>query len=105
MDEKIRMKVLKALRRIPHGKATTYKHLAEIVGTSPRAVGKILSTNDEPDYYPCYKVIMSDGRVGGYTINNRNNRETEYEKIRRLRKDGINVKDGLVQSNFIVKIK
>ncbi|MCD6523017.1 MAG: MGMT family protein [Candidatus Diapherotrites archaeon] len=78
------------LLKIPKGKITTYKELAEVLQTSPRAVATLLRTNKYPDKYPCYKVIMSDGRLGGYSKGAR-------EKKRRLREEGIVIKGDKVQ--------
>ncbi len=57
------------LREIPKGKITTYGILARILGDvrASRAIGRILSKNKYPDEIPCFKVIKSDGTLGGYT--------------------------------------
>lgn len=87
-DTQKRMQAL--LRRIPTGKITTYRELAHALGTRGyRFVGQLLHTNPDGDTYPCYKVVCSDGRLGGYA-------EGQAEKIRRLKADGIVVKDGKV---------
>lgn len=83
--------VLNLLKKVPGGKITTYGELAKAAGTSPRAVGQILSRNKDPIRYPCYKVIKSDGSIGGFFGTNKNDK-----KIRLLRKDGIKIKDGKV---------
>lgn len=70
------------LKKIPRGEATTYKALAKKLHTSPRAVGAMLHGNALPDEVPCYKVVCSSGRIGGYALGTR-------EKIRRLRRDGV----------------
>lgn len=89
-------KALLLLRTIPKGKVVTYKELARASGTSPRAVGQILRNNPRPDLCPCYKVIRSDGRVGGFMG------ETQGAAIRKkislLRKDHVSVTDGRVDS-------
>lgn len=80
--------VLQLLKIIPRGKITTYKLLATAARTNPRVVAAILRKNK--DYsYPCYKVVMSSGRIGGY------NRGTKI-KIKLLYKDGIEVRNGKV---------
>ncbi|PIO07363.1 6-O-methylguanine DNA methyltransferase [Candidatus Pacearchaeota archaeon CG10_big_fil_rev_8_21_14_0_10_34_12] len=58
-------KVDSYLKRLPKGKTTTYKSLAEKFNSHPRAIGKILSSNKDKSV-PCYKVIRSDGKLGGY---------------------------------------
>ncbi|MBI4167571.1 MAG: MGMT family protein [Candidatus Aenigmarchaeota archaeon] len=82
-------KVIELLKRIPKGKVTTYKELAKVAKTHPRAVGTIMHSNEFPAKYPCYKVVMSDGRIGGY-----NGRIDK--KIKLLKKDGIIVKNGKI---------
>jgi O-6-methylguanine DNA methyltransferase len=79
------------LMQVPRGKVTTYKLIACALGNprSSRAVGNALGRNPDLDRVPCYLVIKSDGSIGGY-------RGGIQEKIRRLRSDGITVKDGLV---------
>jgi O-6-methylguanine DNA methyltransferase len=84
-------KVLELTKKIPKGKVTTYSEMARAIGNpeSSRAVGNALNRNTKPDIIPCYRVIHSDGSVGGYASG------TE-EKIRRLEKDGIEVRNGKV---------
>lgn len=62
---KLNKKIFSYLKKLPKGKITTYKFLAEKFHTSPRAVGQILKSNKDKSV-PCYKVIRSDGKVGGY---------------------------------------
>lgn len=77
---------MELLLQIPKGKVTTYRALAVALGDpiASRAVGRIMAANEQPDYYPCYKVVHSDGRVGKYS-----SLEGPAEKIRRLRADGV----------------
>ena len=51
------------LREIPKEKIVSYKTLAEYFGTSPRAIGKIMNNNSQPNDFPCYKVIKSNGEI------------------------------------------
>ncbi|MCD6414872.1 MAG: MGMT family protein [Candidatus Diapherotrites archaeon] len=77
------------LRKIPKGKLTTYKQLAKALKTSPRAVGRALHFNKDPKNIPCYKVVYSDGRLGGYALGLK-------KKKKRLANDGILTEDGKV---------
>lgn len=78
------------LKKIPPGKITTYKEVAHAMGTKGyRFVGQLLNKNPHPDEFPCYKVVNSDGKLGGFALGNEN-------KIERLKKDGIKVKDGKI---------
>lgn len=83
--------VFSFLKRVPKGRVTTYGQLAWKAGTSPRAVGQIMRNNKHPDRFPCYKVVCSDGRLGGFT-----HPKGVREKIRRLERDGIKVLDGRI---------
>ena len=60
-------KVLKIVKKIPEGKALSYKEVARLAGSprAYRAVGNILNSNYDPEI-PCHRVIRSDGKPGGY---------------------------------------
>lgn len=59
--------VYAATRRIPRGRVTTYKLLAEVVGSrSCRAVGQALRRNPFAPLVPCHRVIASDLSIGGF---------------------------------------
>lgn len=55
------------LKKIPKGKVATYKEMARICKTSPRAIGRIMAHNEHPVEYPCYKVVASSGELTGYS--------------------------------------
>ena len=60
-------RVYKVVKQIPRGRVLTYKQVAKRAG-SPRAyrgVGNILNKNHNPQI-ACYRVIRSDGKIGGY---------------------------------------
>lgn len=63
----IRQQVLEYLQTIPKGKVTSYKNIAKKFGIHPRAVAGYMRGNKEPNVYPCYKVVSSDGKLSGYT--------------------------------------
>ncbi|MEM4651516.1 MAG: methylated-DNA--[protein]-cysteine S-methyltransferase [Pyrobaculum sp.] len=52
---------------VPRGSVTTYKLYAEVVGTSPRHVGRLMASNPLPVVLPCHRVVKSDLFLGGYT--------------------------------------
>ncbi len=59
--------VYKAISLVPKGKVTTYKAIAELLGTKAyRAVGLCLGKNPYAPVIPCHRVIRSDRTVGGY---------------------------------------
>ena len=78
------------LSKIPKGRVSTYKEIARAMGTKGyRSIGQLLGKNPEPDQYPCYKIVCSDGSLGGYSGGIKN-------KIQRLRNDGIVIKNNKV---------
>lgn len=78
------------LRQIPRGKVSTYGALARALGDirASRAVGMMLHVNPYDDA-PCYRVVHSDGRIGGYATG-------VEKKIRMLQNDGIEIRDGKI---------
>jgi len=92
---KLQKKIYNLLIKIPKGKITTYKLLAKAIGKPKnwREIGKILNENPFPERFPCYKVVRSDGKIGGYS-------QSLRKKIAFLRKDGI-----IVRKNRIVNFK
>ena len=87
-------RVLELTKRIPKGKVTTYSEIARALGNpkASRAVGNTLRRNECPETIPCYRVVRSDGSIGGYSgvMNSR-------EKVRRLERDGIALRGGKVE--------
>ena len=83
--------VLKLLLKVPKGKVTTYGELAKKARTSQRAVGQIMRNNKHPDVYPCYKVIRSNGTIGGF--DGKTTGKRIQDKIMLLRKDGIEIEN------------
>lgn len=60
----INQKFWQLVAQIPLGKVTTYKELAKAAGlNNPRHAGKLLNSNQEPEKYPCHRVIRSDGKL------------------------------------------
>ena len=82
------------LLKIPAGKVSTYGDLAKALGNplASRQVGRILCRNPNPTKVPCHRVVMSDGKVGGYLYGSNRKREL-------LEEEGISFTDEIV-SNF-----
>jgi len=82
-------KVYAIVKRVPKGKTTTYKAIAKKLNSSPRAVGQALRVNPYsfPDGgdVPCHRVIMSNGKIGGFSGSNPKNIK---KKIELLKKEG-----------------
>jgi len=59
--------ILVATFKIPRGKVSTYKRIAEKIGTprAYRAVANALHKNPLHPVVPCHRVVRSDGGFGG----------------------------------------
>lgn len=64
------MQVFEEIKKIPKGQVITYKELAKRIGrpNAYRAVANACGKNNDPKNIPCYRVIRSDGRLGGYSL-------------------------------------
>ena len=89
MDKLREMQLL--LAKIPKGKVSTYGLLAKKLKIHPRYAGRLLSRNTDGVKYPCFKIIRSDGSLGGFTSKN-----GIKDKIKRLEADGIEIKSNKV---------
>ena len=92
-------KVYKKLLKVPKGKVTTYSELAKAVGlkNGQRAIGRIMNKNPFPVIVPCHRVILSNGKIGGYAWG-------ENVKTNMLSKEGIKIKNGkILDSNKIYR--
>jgi methylated-DNA-[protein]-cysteine S-methyltransferase len=78
--------------RIPQGKVSTYSDVAAALGNPglARAVGNALGRNPY-SHVPCYRVVRSDGRVGGYS-----SVHGPKLKIEKLRSDGLDIRGGRI---------
>lgn len=63
-----RKRVLEAERKISYGETRSYGEVAKMVGSPNafRAVGSANAKNPLPLYYPCHRIIHSNGNVGSY---------------------------------------
>jgi O-6-methylguanine DNA methyltransferase len=70
--------VLVATYRIPKGKVSTYKRIAEKIGKPKayRAVANALHKNSLWPVVPCHRVVCSDGSFGGPKKGAENRRST-----------------------------
>lgn len=90
-------KLWSLLKKIPRGKVTTYGILSKKIRKHPRAVARLLSKNKNLKEIPCYKVIYSSGRIGGYKLGVK-------RKFSLLKKDGIEINNGKIDlKKFLYK--
>ena len=84
---KFSKKVFNLTKRIPKGRVTTYKIIAEKLKTKAyRAVGTALHENKKPIIIPCHRVVNSNGFAGGYA-------KGIKKKTELLKKEGIKIKN------------
>lgn len=78
------------LKQVPAGKVTTYKALAEALGTRAyQAVGRAMNRNPNPVVVPCHRVVNQNGELGGYAFG-------VMRKIELLRQEGVEIQDNKV---------
>ena len=90
-------KIYELTKRIPKGKVTTYKILAEAAGTKGyRAVGNAMNKNPYgilncrgKDMVPCHRVVNSKGHLHGFAHGLK-------RKAELLEKEGIKIKDNKI---------
>ena len=66
----LQLQVFEEIKKIPKGQVITYKELAKRIGrpNAYRAVANACGKNNDPKNIPCHRVIRSDGRLGGYSL-------------------------------------
>ncbi len=66
---RFRVKVWKALQRIPYGRVRSYGWVARKIGKprAARAVGAACGANPVPLLVPCHRVVAGDGSLGGFS--------------------------------------
>jgi len=97
MVTKFQKKVYQICKKIPRGRITTYKIVAEKMKTKAyRAVGTALNKNphgilkcEGKNMVPCHRIINSNGFVGGFANGIKN-------KIKLLKKEGIKINNNKI---------
>ena len=85
-------KCYELLKKVPRGKVTTYKILAENLKTKAyRAVGNAMNKNPYAPKVPCHRVVNSNGKIGGFASGVKN-------KIKMLEREGIIIRKGYVDN-------
>lgn len=85
-------KVYSAVKKVPKGRVTTYKAVAEALGTKAfRAVGTALNKNPYAPIVPCHRVVNANGFVGGFAHGSR--RKKEMLAKEGIRFNGDKIKD------------
>ena len=68
LSEGFRLRVLRAIARIPYGQTRNYTEMATSAGNerAVRAAGTACGRNPIPLVIPCHRVLRSGGGLGGY---------------------------------------
>lgn len=83
--------IYKLLVKIPRGKVTTYKELANKIGIkSYRGVGQILKHNPNAPEVPCHRVVKTNGDLGGYAGTN------THQKAILLENEGVTIRNSRI---------
>lgn len=88
---KLEDRIFAKLLQVPKGHVTTYGELAKAVGleNGQRYVGNVMNKNPYPGLVPCHRVVMSDGKVGGYAYG-------RHVKANMLQNEGVRIKNGRI---------
>jgi len=84
--------VLVATFKIPKGKVSTYKRIAQKIGRphAYRAAGNALHKNPLAPIVPCHRVVRSDGGFGG-------EKRGAESRMALLKKEGVRIESGKVR--------
>ncbi len=82
-------KVLVATFKIPRGKISTYKRIAEKIGKprAYRAVANALHKNPLHPIVPCHRVVRSNGEFGG-------KKSHAESRMKLVKKEGVSIQNG-----------
>ena len=83
-------KVYNLCKKIPKGKISTYKILANRLNSKAyRAVGNALNKNPYAPKVPCHRIVNSQGHLHGFALGLKN-------KQKLLEKEGIKIKNNKI---------
>lgn len=87
-------KILVATFKIPRGKISTYKRIAEKIGKphAYRAAANALHKNPLCPIVPCHRVVRSDGKFGG-------EKKGAASRRKRVESEGVPVQNNQVVMN------
>lgn len=89
-------KTYQLLKTVPRGRVTTYKALADALGTRAyRAIGQCMKNNPYAPLVPCHRVVASDGTIGGFM--GAKSGKNIRKKIALLQAEGIRIVNNRVE--------
>ena len=78
------------LKKVPKGKVTTYKSIAQALNSKAyRAVGNAMNKNPYAPQVPCHRVVASSGKIGGFAHGTK-------MKMQMLKEEGIKINKGKI---------
>ena len=87
-------KVYQITKKIPQGKVTTYKAIAEALNIKAyRAIGQALKKNPYAPDVPCHRVIAADGSLGGFATG-------QEKKKKMLEAEGIQIENNKIDKKY-----
>jgi len=89
-------KVYRECKKVPKGRVTTYKAIADALHSSPRAVGQALKRNPFAPEVPCHRVIKADGNIGGFSGQTDPKSKEIKKKVQLLKKEGVISKENTI---------
>ena len=96
MPTKFQNSVYELCKKVPKGKVTTYKAIAEAMGTKAyRAVGQALNKNPYAPKVPCHRVVNSQGHLHGFASGLR-------KKASLLKDEGIKIKNNRISDKKVI---
>ena len=105
-ENNFNQKIYTLLKKVPKGKITTYKILAEALDTKAyRAVGQAMKNNPFAPKVPCHRVVKSDGKIGGFSGSMNPESKEVKRKIMLLKKEGIKFKENKIEDFEKVLVK
>jgi len=96
-DRELDQKILEFFLEIPKVKVSSYKNLWIRFNVHPRKIASVMKYNENPEIYPCYKILADSGKISGY-----NTDRWIEEKIEKLQSDGIEVIKGIVDKKYFI---
>ncbi|MAG48040.1 cysteine methyltransferase [archaeon] len=89
-------KVYNLCKKIPKGRVSTYKEIANKLKTKAyRAVGQALRNNPNAPIIPCHRVISSSGNIYGFKGKLKGT--PIKQKIELLKKEGIQINNNKIE--------
>ena len=96
-EDNFNQKIYSLLKKVPKGKITTYKILAEALDTKAyRAVSQAMRNNPYAPEVPCHRVVSSDGKIGGFSGTMDIESAEIKRKIKMLQSEGIKIKNSSI---------